>query len=109
MENFNDTLDSIEKSLKENTINEGQYIKLMEMAKKRFEKQTKNKENERDVIEIYTHNNILFGKFLNPTHGNFVVINLIEYEEDNSTGFRNFLRKSEALIYFQGLSGLPWV
>ena len=109
MENFNDTLDSLEKALEENTINEGQYIKLMDMAKKRFEKQNKDKDDDDDdfeIIEIQRHNDFFLGRYENINEGNYIVINLIEWEEDNSTGYRNFLRQSDAEVYYRQLAGI---
>jgi len=53
MEDFNKTLDNIESALSDGTINEGQYLKLMDLAKKRFEKQNKQVESCDDEEEEY--------------------------------------------------------
>ena len=90
MENFNDTLNSIENALKENTINEGQYIKLMNLAKKRFDKQN-------DEIEIYpleSHGDIMLGQFDNIHDGNYVVVNTA------TSNYRKFHRQSDAEVYY---------
>lgn len=51
MEDFNKTIDNLEDALSSGTINEGQYIKLMDMAKQRYEKE-KGVEEEEDEDEI---------------------------------------------------------
>jgi len=105
MENFNDTLASIENALKENTINEGQYIKLMNLAKKRFDKQNEIEDkDEKVVIALESHGDILLAQYENIHHGNYVVINLIEGDE--TILYRKFDRLSDAEVYYKELAGI---
>ncbi len=105
MENFNDTLASIENALKENTINEGQYIKLMNLAKKRFDKQNEiEDEDENDEVEIVpikSHGDIMLAHYDNILQGNYIVINTAE-----STIHEHFHRQSDAEVYYKELAGI---
>ena len=51
MENFHQTIETLEKSLETGEINEWQYLKLMNMAKDRFNK-AHSIEDEDDFLEI---------------------------------------------------------
>tara|TARA_R110002073_G_scaffold269426_1_gene432641 strand:- start:24 stop:368 length:345 start_codon:yes stop_codon:yes gene_type:complete len=114
MENFNDTLNSIENALKENTINEGQYIKLMNLAKKRFDKQN----DEIEINPLKSHGDIMLGLFDNIHHGNYVVVNTADlrilssnYTADVSfpvggSNYRKFHRLSDAEVYYKELAGI---
>lgn len=51
MEDFNKTLQNLEDALSNGTINEGQYLQLMNMAKKRWEKQNDKNDHENEEVD----------------------------------------------------------
>jgi len=52
MENFNQTIENLEKALETEQINEGQYIKLMNMAKDRYNKAHPTVDEDDDETEV---------------------------------------------------------
>lgn len=89
MEDFNQTLQNLEDALSNGTINEGQYLELMNMAKKRWEEQNKNDDDDDEEVEVETIDRYGDVEFLQSIEiGMWIVIDL-EDDTNHKTLFES--------------------
>lgn len=96
MEDFNKTIDNLEDALSSGTINEGQYIKLMDMAKQRYEK-AKGVEEEEEEMEVEVIEEMGEFNFCKVEDRNLWLIGA----EEMRYPMYKFYREEEAIIMWQ--------